>query len=127
MRSASVLSRSICAALLALLLALRLIGAAGYMPAFDDGKLSIIVCPGADENAPLALNVPHHHHGHSNHTHGSCPYAAAASLGALGAAWPALLGIALFTAALLLGRKFLLPAHAIARARPPARAPPFPA
>lgn len=128
MRSASALSRTIAAAVLALLLSLRLIGAAGYMPAFEQGRLSIVVCPGADDNAPLAIASPHHHHhDHSKHKHGTCPYAAAGSLGALGADFGPLLEGLVFAAALLLGRSFLLAPRLALRVRSPSRGPPVPA
>jgi hypothetical protein len=127
MRNASALSRAICAVILALLLSLRLVGGAGYMPAFAGGRVSIVVCPGADDNAPLALNAPHHHHGKTPHAHGSCPYAAAASLGGLGPDWTPLDAIFLLMAALLLARKPLFAAPAEPLAHPPARGPPLPA
>jgi hypothetical protein len=127
MRSISARNRTICAVILALLLSLRLVGAAGYMPAFDNGRLSIVVCPGADDVAPLHLNVPHHHHGQSKHAHGSCPYAAAASLSALGPAWTPLLEIAAFAAALLLGARLISAPREFSRSRPPVRGPPLPA
>jgi hypothetical protein len=121
------MSRTICAALLALLLGLRLLGATGYMPAFEQGRLSIIVCPSADENAPLAIGVAHHHHGHSKHDHGTCPYAAAASLGALGPGWAPLLGLVFFAVPLSLGRTYAFAVRHTLRARPPSRGPPLPA
>ena len=130
MRNASALGRAVCAALLALLLSLRMIGAAGYMPAFEHGAVSIIACPGADENAPLALNTAHrhdHHHGHSNDNHGSCPYAAAASLGALGPDWTPLLAALLFALVPLAGRASISSIRQLRRERPPSRAPPVPA
>ena len=127
MRSASVPGRATCALLLALLLALRLTGASGYMPDLDHGRLTIIVCPDADENAPLALGTSSHHHSHSKHNHGACPYAAAASLGALGTDWPPLLAILLFAVALLPARTFVSSARGTLRERPPPIGPPFPA
>jgi hypothetical protein len=127
MRSLSAPNRTIWAVILALLLSLRLVGAAGYMPAFESGRLTIVVCPGADDVAPLALNSVQHHRGHSNHAHGSCPYAAAASLSALGPAWTPLLEIAAFAAALLLGARLISATREFSRSRPPARGPPLPA
>jgi hypothetical protein len=117
--------RSAWGAILALLLALRLIGGAGYMPAFNAGALSIVVCPGADENTPLALNTPHHHHhGRSSHDHGSCPYAAAASLAALGPDWTPLLASILLAFATLPGTSSIHSLPPAKRIRPPSRAPP---
>lgn len=129
MRAASTPIRLGWAALFALLLALRTMGATGYMPAVEQGRLTIIVCPSADLNAPLALGSVHrHHHGRTDHQHPQCPYAAAASLGALGNDWTPLLAAMLFAAALLL----LGPSPASVyrqsrRERPPTRGPPIPA
>ena len=83
MRAASSSIRFAWALLFALMLSLRLLGSAGYMPALDHGSLTIVVCPDADLNAPLALGTMpmpmHHHHGHMRHDHNVCPYAAAAA------------------------------------------------
>jgi hypothetical protein len=128
MRAASNPVRFAWAAVFALLLALRLIGATGYMPAVERGGLTIIVCPDADVNAPLALGMHHHHHqGPAKHDHNICPYAAAGALGALGPDWAPLLSLLLFTVALVLGRSFLLIRRQATRDRPPAIGPPIPA
>jgi hypothetical protein len=131
MTSASRLARSAGTALLALMLALRLVGATGYMPGFEHGRLTIIVCPDADPDGPFAVAAPHHHHHHrgtTSHKHGSCPYAAASSLGAMGADFAPLLGALIFGAALLLlGGAFSFIERSRARERPPSRAPPLPA
>jgi hypothetical protein len=127
MRAAPAFSRTVCAALLALLLALRTLGAAGYMPSFEHGAVTIIVCPDAEVNAPLAL-ATHHHHGNAAHEHQLCPYASASVLGALGAKFTALLDVLMFGAALLLlGRTFRFIERNSARERPRTRAPPLPA
>jgi len=124
----SAFHRSAAAALLALLLGLRLLGATGYMPAFEHGAATIIVCPDADADAPLAVDVAHHHHGQSKHKHGGiCPYASASSLGALGAEFGALFGALIFVVALLPGRTFQFLERNRLRTRPPSRAPPLPA
>ena len=118
--------RSAAAVLVALLLGLRLLGATGYMPGFEHGAMTIIVCPDADPDEPLALDVAHHHHGQSKHKHGgACPYASASSLGALGAGFGTLLVVSIFAAALLLGRTFLFLEHSRIRERPPTRGPPL--
>jgi hypothetical protein len=113
--------------LFAILLALRLVGSTGYMPGVDHGALTIIVCPDADQNAPLALGAAHHHHGKTEHHHGTCPYAAASAVGALGGDFAPLLAVLILSAALLLGRSFLFLERSNARERPPTRAPPIPA
>ena len=127
MRVTSTATRAVFSALLALLLGLRLLGATGYMPAFDRGSLTIIVCPDADANAPLAVGVAHHHHGPSKHQHGVCPYASASSLGALGADVGALLALLSFASVLLIGSCTDFFALRRARERPPLRGPPLPA
>jgi len=126
MRAASRPIKCAWGALLALLLALRLLGSTGYMPAIEGGKLTIIVCPDADTNAPLALGSGHHH-GHARHDHNPCPYAAAGALGAIGPDWGPLIGIIIFGLALLLGRSLPFLDRAPRRERPPAIGPPFPA
>ncbi|HEV8407368.1 MAG TPA: DUF2946 family protein [Sphingomicrobium sp.] len=124
MRTASTFARILYAALLALLLGLRLAGATGYMPAFEHGAVAIVVCPDAD--APLALDVAHHHHGHSKHKNGGqCPYASASSLGALGAEFAALLAVLIFAVEPLLGRASQFLALTRLRERPPSQAPPL--
>ena len=126
MRTAPSFTRFFTAALLALLFGLRMLGATGYMPGFEHGVVTIVVCP--DVDAPLASDAARHHHGHSKHKHGGlCPYASASSLGALGAELDALLPFLIFAAALLLGRNRLFLEHRRLRERPPSRAPPLPA
>jgi hypothetical protein len=128
LRSAAVFTRGAWAVVLALVLALRLLGSTGYMPGFYHGSTAIIVCPDADQNAPLALDAAHHHHhGKTKHSHGACPYAAASALGALGADFAPLLDILILSAALLLGRTFLFLERSRSRERPTTRAPPLPA
>lgn len=121
MREASAPTRLAAAALLALLLAVRSLAPAGFMPAFEKGAVAIIICPDA---APAAA---HHHHGPGDRTgqHQPCPYAAASALGALGADWPPLLAALFFVAALLLGRPFLFIDRHCGRERPPLRGPPI--
>jgi len=114
--------------MLTLALALSLLGAVGYMPAFEHGAATIIVCPDADADAPLAINVTHHHRGDSKHKHGGqCPYASASAPGALGAELGTLLGVLIFAAALLLGRPSLFLERNRFCEHPPSRAPPLPA
>lgn len=128
MRTGSGWSRGLAALVLALLLALRLLGATGYMPAFERGGLTVVTCPGADDNTPLAIaTASHHHHGDRAHKHPNCPYASAAGLGSL-AADLAILAAALgFVARLSIGRPFAFRARHRAHERPPSRGPPVPA
>jgi hypothetical protein len=126
MRARSTSIRFAWAALFALLLSLRLIGSAGYMPAIEHGALTIVACPDADLNAPLGIGSISHH-GHMQHRHATCPYAAAAALGAVGNDWTPLIGVMFFAVALLLGRTFLFVERQSGRERPPAIGPPIPA
>jgi hypothetical protein len=115
--------RSLWAVLFGLILALRLLTPAGFMPAFDHGAVTIVACPdGGGGSAPVG-----HHHGQPNKLHQPCPYASASSLGALGADFGGLLDVLLVAAALLLGRAFLFIERHGARLRPPSRGPPLPA
>jgi len=127
MRAAPTHLRLAWAMLFALLLALRLIGSTGYMPGVEHGRLTIIVCPDAGPNAPLALGSAHHHHGHGGHDHNPCPYAAAGALGAVGPEWAPLLAIVAFAATLLPGRALQFAARELGHRRPPATGPPIPA
>jgi hypothetical protein len=127
MRAAASPIRFAWAMLFALLLALRLLGSAGYMPDIERGRLTIVVCPDADLNAPLAIGSAHHHHGHGTHERNICPYAASAALGAVSPDWTPVQGVIVFAAALLLGSAFALVQRQSNRDRPPATGPPNPA
>ena len=131
MRAAASSIRFAWALLFALMLSLRLLGSAGYMPALDHGSLTIVVCPDADLNAPLALGTMpmpmHHHHGHMRHDHNVCPYAAAAALGAVGNQYTPLVAVLFVGISLLLGRAFMFVERQSSRERPPAIGPPLPA
>jgi hypothetical protein len=112
---------------LALLLAVRSLAPAGFMPAFEHGSLAIVGCPDADGGvAPMAA---HHHHRPSDHqsAHQQCPYASASAPGLLGSDFGALFGSFIFAIALLPWRASPSSAHENLRARPPATGPPFPA
>jgi hypothetical protein len=115
--------RAVLAALFALLMAVRLLAPAGFMPAFDHGAVTIVACPDAEVSTPAPM---HHQHGGQKH-HEPCPYASASSLGALGADFAALVTVLIFAAALLLGRTFLFLERNSFRERPPTRGPPIPA
>jgi hypothetical protein len=122
MRAASNHARFASAAIFALLLAVRLLAPAGFMPAFDHGSVTIIACPDADGAVPLM----HHHHG-ADHSalHHPCPYASASGLGALGPDWTPIILAALFAAALLIGRAFPFIDRQRDGERPPAIGPPL--
>jgi hypothetical protein len=126
LRSAATPERAIWATLLALALALRLLGSTGYMPGVEQGHLTIIACPDADPNAPLAVGASHHH-GKARHNHNACPYAAASLLGAFGTDIIPLFAVLLLGMALLLGRAFQFVERNTIGERPPLRGPPLPA
>jgi len=125
MRNAPALTRSICAALLALLLAVRLLAQAGFMPSFDHGAVTIVACPDADGGVVSAMTS--HHEGHSKKLHQPCPYASASGLGALAPDLPFLADVLVLAVALLLGRTFLFLERHRKYERPPLRGPPLPA
>ncbi len=108
----------------ALILAVRLLTPAGFMPAFEHGSVTIVACPDGDGGA-----VPSsHHHGRPKKLHQPCPYASASSLAGLGPDFtPLLIGVLVVGLALLLGRPFQFLERSRARERPPLRAPPLPA
>jgi hypothetical protein len=112
------------AAVFALLLAVRSLAPAGFMPMFDRGAVTIVACP--DTSAAVGA-TPMHHHGDRKSLHQPCPYASASALGTLGADFTPLLAVAFFATALLLGRTFLFIDRHAARERPPAIGPPIPA
>jgi hypothetical protein len=115
-------ARTLWALALALLLGLRLLAPAGFMPAFDRGAVTIIACPGSD----TALVATGHHHSADHKTlHQPCPYAAASALGALPDAGAPLAAVLLPAAALLLGQSLPSIARNRTSERPPATGPPL--
>lgn len=121
MSQAAIPIRIATGALLALLLALRSLAPAGFMPAFEHGSVTIVVCPDA---APVPAS--HHRSGEHESPHQPCPYAAASALGAVGPDWAPQLPILCFAAVLLLGRTFPFVERNGPRERPPLRGPPTP-
>jgi hypothetical protein len=65
-------------ALIALVLALRLVTPAGFMPAVEHGQLTIIVCDDGGSAAP----AQHHHGKTTQHHQQPCPYTTLSSFGA---------------------------------------------
>lgn len=110
--------------LFALILSLRLLGSAGYMPMLDRGSLTLIACPDAELNAPLAPSAMQHH-GRMQHHHSICPYAAAAALGATEEAFVPLLATRIVGMAPLLGKAFAFIERQNGHERPPAIGPRF--
>ena len=116
-----------CGVIFAAMLALRLLAPAGFMPAFDRGTLTIVVCPDADPAPVSAMAAHHHHHGHSSGLHQQCPYASASGLGALVPDFAALVGALLIAAVLPRDPNLPFTTPSRDRERPPLRGPPLPA
>jgi hypothetical protein len=115
------------AAVLALVLTMRLLTPAGFMPAFDGGRLAVVACPeGATTPMPPMADMDHDH-GTTGKVCQSCPHAAVSGGGLIDGAPLALAGSSFLAIPPLLGRAFLLPARSGDRDRPPAIGPPHPA
>lgn len=110
--------------MLALLIAVRLLSPAGFMPSFEHGSVAIVGCPDAE---PAAAPMAHHHHGGAKKLHQPCPYAAGAAAGTLANAFALLAVVLLFGASLLFGRPFRFLERHRTGERPPLRGPPVPA
>lgn len=111
------------AAMLALLMAVRLLNPAGFMPAFDHGSVSIVPCPDGD---PVPTQMAHHQHHGDAKLQQHCPYAAGnspATATELMFVVSALLAVAL----LISGLAFELLRHHRPRDWPPSIGPPLPA
>lgn len=108
--------------LLAFAMALRLLSPVGFMPAFDRGAVTIVVCPDAE---PGAMTMAHHHGGQSAHQ--PCPYAAAAAVGPLPWDLPAVVPSPLEPADRPAAARVEAPVVDHVRDRPPATGPPLPA
>jgi hypothetical protein len=106
------------------MLALRLLTPAGFMPAFDRGSVTIIICP--DVESPAVAMAGHHHHAPKK-LHQPCPYASAAALGGLVGDYPLLTAVLAIGLALMLGRTFNFLERQREHERPPLRGPPLPA
>jgi len=88
-------SRLVWAALLALLLTVRVIASAGYMPSLAHGRLTLMLCPDGEWTAP-ATAMPGmagmgHDQGSKSAHHPECPYAAAAAISFAAGEGPSLL------------------------------------
>ena len=77
-RAAPVLTRSAWAAMLALVLALRLLTPTGFMPSFEQGRIAVVPCDGIVAAPPMKM-AHHDGHQHGKSGHQPCPYAAGAS------------------------------------------------
>jgi hypothetical protein len=119
-RSASALTRLGWALALAILLALRLLAPAGFMPAFNNGAVTIVACPDA------ALQpVQNHHLADHKSAHQPCPYAAASALGGLVESSVAIAALFVFAIIFSLRPTSQAVLAARLRERPPLRGPPI--
>src|SRR6185503_5519177 len=119
------------ATLLALLLAVRIIASAGYMPSLEHGRLSLMLCPDGEWTAPAtampAMAGMGHDHGSSQAHHQQCPYAVAAAIPFASGDSAPLLPLPLLVFAIL-GAAFLAPLARRSRfERPFSTGPPIPA
>lgn len=117
------MARAAFGALLALVLAVRLLAPAGFMPSFEHGVVAIVACPETTGVEPMAA----HHDGHGKIVHQPCPFAAASGKDSLAAS---ALAAALFVAtpAGLLQSPVTISAACEHRCgRPPSTGPPNPA
>src|SRR5262249_34356730 len=126
LRSAPVPARTALGILAALLLAVRLLMPAGFMPSFDHGAVTIVACPDWDSGTDAAPMAGHHHHG-STKLKSNCPFASAAGLSGLVQEHPLLPALLVLGLALLLGRTYAFIDRQRAHERPPLRGPPIPA
>jgi hypothetical protein len=112
---------------LALVLTMRLLTPAGFMPALDGGRLEVVACPGGDSTPMRAMAGMHHDHGKTGKVCQSCPHATASGAGLIDGAPLALAGSSFLAVPPLLGRAILLPARSSDHDRPPSIGPPLPA
>lgn len=129
MRTSAGPARTSCAALLALFLALRVLVSAGYMPALEHGRLTLMLCPDGEWTAPAAA-MPGMHAEHapkSAHHHEQCFYAAAAAMSFAGAEPLPLLAILAVAFACLAAPALPAMVRTSRFERPFSTGPPFPA
>jgi hypothetical protein len=128
LRTSVTQARVLWAALLMVVLAMRVAIPCGYMPVWTAGQLAIEPCDGTGVIAAPASGVMAHHHHHDGKdkaAHRSiCPYAAAAAQALPHSGMPFLEVLLLLAAALLLGRAFCFIERHRAEERPPLRGPP---
>jgi hypothetical protein len=123
-KTATVPKRAIWALALALLLGLRLLSPPGFMPAFANGAVTIIVCPDAEPASGLG---GHDHHGsHSKVIHQTCAYASASTFGSAPADAPLLAPPLAAAATSVIARPFAFAGQHSDHERPPLRGPPIP-
>jgi hypothetical protein len=123
MRTAPAWARATVGAVFAIVLAVRLLSPAGFMPRFEPGAIVIVACP----DSGAAVVPSGHHHGKSSKSHHPCPYASAGGIGFLTFDTAAVAALLVIGMALLLGRSFQFAEANRHRRLPPLRGPPIPA
>ena len=117
LRLKSLPARFLFVALFALLLGLRLLSPAGFMPSFEHGAVTIVACP----DAGLA---PAHHDHKKAKTAQPCPYAAASAFGTVNAEDVAIALVVAFAVAWVIAANTQTPSTSN-WLRPPATGPPL--
>lgn len=117
--------RAACALLLALLLIPRLLTPAGFMPAFEQGHVSIVACP--DFDPPATASGHHHKDSKTAKVRQPCPFAAASAPATFAGPSTVTVAAGLFGSAPLFRRAFAYLERHRDRDRPPLRGPPIPA
>lgn len=122
-RAALVPVRFLWAALFAVTLAMRLLTPSGFMPAFDQGRLTIVDCPGSGAAPMLPMRGMDHDPGKTCRL---CPHAIATGAGLTDGA-PVGIGAPIFAAFVpVIWQLLTLEVASIKHSRPPAIGPPPP-
>ena len=123
--------RLVWAALLASLLAVRVVASAGYMPSLDHGRLTLMLCPDGEWTAPAAampaMAGMDHDQGSKQAHHQQCPYAAAAATPFASGEGAPLLALLAFAFASIVFFEPLSPSRRERFQRPFSTGPPLPA
>jgi hypothetical protein len=124
MRTAPTQFRAVWAMMLALVLAMRLVTPAGFMPSFGGGRLTVVECPGSGPMPMMPMSGMDHN---QKKLCQSCPHATATGAGLVDAQ-PLLLTATTFaTVSHSIASAFALSLRRGQHERPPAIGPPIPA
>lgn len=116
-------TRALVGVVFAVLIAVRMLGPAGFMPSFEADRVTIITCPDFEPAAAASIG---HHHGTGAKPHQPCPYASATTFGLPDFAGGAIAVLPVITVAPLPGRGSLFVGANRGHRRPPPRGPPIP-
>lgn len=124
MRTAPNQFRAVWAMMLALVLAMRLVTPAGFMPSFNQGRLTVVECPGSGPMPMMPMSGMDHS---QKKVCQSCPHATATGAGLVDGQ-PLLLAATTFaTVSHSIASAFALSLRRGQHERPPAIGPPIPA